>query len=202
MANPENNDRKLSSAYRLLRKLGFNYSVEQYGNVSFPGIFKMIFKTYRNDFLLKYCMDSWLFGPAAPRMLRAKILRKIGCHIGKNVFIGDKVWIDGSHAEMITVEDNVHIASGSRLLCHQRDLSDYHVGDDYGSLGYKILPIRICKGALVSMEVFIMPGVTIGEGALVGAGSLVTKDVPAWTVVAGRPAKVIRKITPRENRRN
>ena len=45
----------------------------------------------------------------------------------------------------------------------------------------------------------IMPGVTIGEGAVVGAYSLVTKDVPAWTVVAGNPARVIKAIKPREN---
>ena len=41
----------------------------------------------------------------------------------------------------------------------------------------------------------IMPGVTIGEGAIVGAGSLVTKDIPAWTIAMGRPAKVI-KVVP------
>jgi acetyltransferase-like isoleucine patch superfamily enzyme len=44
------------------------------------------------------------------------------------------------------------------------------------------------------MESFVLPGVTVGEGAIVGAGSLVTKDVPAWTVASGRPAKVIREI--------
>ena len=43
-----------------------------------------------------------------------------------------------------------------------------------------------------------MPGVTIGEGAIVGAGSLVTKDVPAWTIATGRPAKVVKEIPKRE----
>ena len=42
-----------------------------------------------------------------------------------------------------------------------------------------------------------MPGVTIGEGAVVGAGALVTKDVPAWSLVAGVPAKVIRMLEPK-----
>jgi len=44
-----------------------------------------------------------------------------------------------------------------------------------------------------------MPGVTIGEGAIVGAGSLVTKDIPAWTIAAGRPAKVIKEIPKRKD---
>ena len=45
----------------------------------------------------------------------------------------------------------------------------------------------------------MLPGVTIGEGAIVGAGSLVTKDIPAWTIATGRPAKVIKQIPIREN---
>jgi hypothetical protein len=83
------------------------------------------------------------------------------------------------------------------LLCHQRDLSNYCVGDDYAKLGYKLGIIHMKKGSLVGMESFIMPGVTIGEGAIVGAGSLVTKDIPAWTIAAGRPAKVVKEIPQR-----
>ena len=47
-------------------------------------------------------------------------------------------------------------------------------------------PVRICKHAIVGANAVILPGVTIGEGAAVGAGALITKDVPAWTVVVGR----------------
>ena len=99
---------------------------------------------------------------------------------------------------MITIEDHVHIASGTRLLCHQRNLNDYCIGDDYAKLGYIIKPIHLSKGCLVGMDSFIMPGVTIGEGAIVGAGSLVTKDVPAWSVATGRPAKVVKNIKERQ----
>nr|WP_309569329.1 hypothetical protein [Bacteroides thetaiotaomicron] len=52
------------------------------------------------------------------------------------------------------------------------------------------------------MESFVMPGVTIGEGAIVGAGSLVTKDIPAWTIAAGRPAKVLKEIPQRQIENN
>ena len=98
---------------------------------------------------------------------------------------------------MITVEDGVSIAGGSRLLCHQRDFTEYFVGSDYNKLGYSIKPIVLKKGCLIGMESFVLPGVTVGEGAIVGAGSLVAKDIPAWTVATGRPAKVVKDIKRR-----
>lgn len=58
-------------------------------------------------------------------------------------------------------------------------------------------PVRIEDHAWVGFNVIILKGVTIGEGAIVAAGSVVTKDVPAFTVVAGNPARVIREL-PRE----
>ena len=76
-------------------------------------------------------------------------------------------------------------------------MSLYYRGESYKSLPHKRMPVTIKKGACVSMGAMIMPGVTIGEGAVVGAYSLVTKDVPAWTIVAGNPAKVIKEIKPR-----
>lgn len=193
----EESIKKLSSTYKLLRKIGLNYSEEEYGQVSLWGVIKRVYTTYRNGFLLKFVMDSWLLSPLTPRKLRPAILRVIGCKVGKNVFVGDGVWIDGGHADMITIDDHAHVASGSRLLCHQRNLSDYKQGDDYAKLGYKIKAIHLCKGCLVGMDTFVMPGVTIGEGAIVGAGSLVTKDIPAWTIATGRPAKVLKEIPKR-----
>ena len=55
------------------------------------------------------------------------------------------------------------------------------------------------KGCLVGTHTLIMPGVTVGEGAIVGAYSLVTKDIPAWTIAVGRPAKVVKIIPERKN---
>lgn len=188
---------KLSLTYRLLRKIGLNYSEEEYGHVSLWQVIKKVFKTYRDSFLLKYGMNSWLLSPLLPRKIRPWILKKIGCKVGKDIFVGDSVKIDAGHADLITIEDHAHIAGGTRLLCHQRDLSNYKIGDDYAKLGYVLKPIKLCKGSLVGMESFVLPGVTIGEGAIVGAGSLVTKDVPAWTIATGRPAKVVKHIPPK-----
>lgn len=191
--------RKLSLSYRMLRKLGFNYSEAAYGQVTFWVIVKRVFKTYRDGFVLKFGMNSWLLSPFLPRKLRPKILRIVGCHVGNDVFVGENIKVDAGHADLIYIEDHVHIASGCRLLCHQRDLSDYCVGDDYAKLGYRLGEIHLEKGCLIGMESFVMPGVTVGEGAIIGAGSLVTKDIPAWTIATGRPAKVVKKIPNREN---
>lgn len=188
--------KNLSMAFLVLRFLGFNYSEEEYGNVTFWKVIKKFWGNFFSAILLSL-MDWAILAPINPRKLRPVILRCIGCHVGKNVFIGDHVKIDSGHADLIFIEDHVHVAGGSRLLCHQRDLSHYYIGDDYAKLGYRLAPIHLKKGCLVGMESFIMPGVTIGEGAIVGAGSLVTKDVPAWTIVTGRPAKVVKNIPER-----
>lgn len=190
-------EKKLSMTFKLLRRLGFNYSEEEYGQVSLCRVIKQFFK---NIYLkqLQNMMDWAILEPLAPRKLRPSLMRRMGCKVGKGCFIGDHVRIDQGHADMITLEDSVSVASGTRLLCHQRDFSNYCVGDDYMKLGYIIKPIVLKKGCLIGMESFVMPGVTVGEGAIVGAGSLVTKDIPAWTVAAGRPAKVIKDIAKRE----
>lgn len=189
--------KKLSFTFRLLRRLGFNYSEAEYGQVSLWGVVRKFFRNIRLKHLT-HKMDWAILEPFEPRSLRPKLMRRMGCHVGKGCYIGDFVRIDTGHADMITVEDNVSIASGTRLLCHQRDFSNYYVGSDYMKLGYVVKPIVLKKGCLVGMESFVMPGVTIGEGAIVGAGSLVTRDIPAWTIAAGRPAKVIKQIPQKE----
>lgn len=186
--------KKLSLTFRMLRLLGLNYSEEEYGQVSLWKVIKRVAKTYRDGFLLKYMMNSWLLSPISSRKLRPWVLRKIGCKVGRDVFIGDSVKVDSGHADLIYIGDHAHITGGCRLLCHQRDLSNYYVGDDAAKLPYRLGEIHIGKGCMIGMESMIMPGVTIGEGAIVGAFSLVTKDIPAWTIATGRPAKVVKQI--------
>lgn len=189
-------EKQLSLTYRMLRALGFNYSEEEYGQVSLFRVIKQFFQNIWRK-LLSNMMDWAILEPFNPRKLRPVFMRMMGCKVGKECFIGDYVRIDPGHADMITLEDHVSIAAGVRLLCHQRDFSNYYVGDDYMDLGYIVKPIVLKKGCLIGMESFVMPGVTIGEGAIVGAGSLVTKDIPAWTVATGRPAKVVKQIPNR-----
>lgn len=185
--------KKLSLTFKMLRALGFNYSEEEYGDVS---LWTVVGKSFHNIHTALLCkMMNWaILEPFAPRKVRPFLMRKMGCHVGKGCFIGDNIRIDTGHADMITLEDGVSVAGGTRLLCHQRDFTNYYVGSDYMKLGYIVKPILLKKGCLIGMESFVLPGVTVGEGAIVGAGSLVTKDIPAWTVATGRPAKVVREI--------
>ena len=190
-------EQKLSVTYRLLRTLGYNYSVEEYGQVSLWRVLKQFFGNIRRKRLEKM-MDWPILAPFCPRKLRPRLLRKIGCHVGKNVFIGDYVRVDLNHADLIYVGDYAHITSGCRLLCHQRNLNGYRKGDNAANLGYKLGEIHIGKGVMIGMESMIMPGVTIGDGAIIGAKSLVTKDIPAYTIAMGQPAKVVKNIYERD----
>lgn len=189
--------KKLSTTYKLLRALGFNYSEEEYGDVSLWRVIKQFFKNIHLKHLEKM-LDRFYLEPFAPRKLRPILIRKMGCHVGKNTFFGDYVRMDTSYADMIYIGDYTHITSGCRLLCHQRDLKGYCAGDNAAELGYRTGEIHIGKGVMVGMETLIMPGVTIGDGAIIGAGSIVTKDIPAWTIATGRPARVVKSIPERE----
>lgn len=190
-------EKKLSFTYKMLRKLGLNYSEEEYGQVSMLGVIKKFFVIYRNA-LYQSMMDWVIFAPIAARKMRPMLLRGMGAKVGKGVFIGDHVVFDLNHSDMITLDDYAHITGGCRLLCHQRDLKNYLKGDNAAMVGYSIKPIHVGKGVMVGMMTFITPGVTIGDGAIIGGGSVVTRDIPAWTIASGRPAKVYKEVAERE----
>lgn len=188
---------KLSLTFRFLRAIGLNYSEDEYGQV---GPLTVIGKFFANPYhaLLQSMMDWVIFAPVAARMVRPWLLRRMGAKVGKDVFIGDHCRFDLNHADMITLEDHVHITSGTRILCHKRDMSDYFIGDDSAKLPYKIAPVVFKKGSMIGMESMVMPGVTIGEGAIIGAAALVSKDIPEWVMAVGAPAKPVKPITARK----
>lgn len=140
----------------------------------------------------KHSVIVWLI----PGM-RARIWRWCGAKVGKDVCIGWEVFLDVMYAKYLTIEDDVWLINRCLILCHRRVMDDYGIGDRYKDCPQKPRPVVIKKGASISTGAIIMPGVTIGEGAIVGAGALVTKDVPAWTIVAGVPAKVIKTLEPK-----
>jgi len=112
-----------------------------------------------------------------------------GVRIGKNCKIQSHTFI----CEGVTIEDEVMVAHGVMFI---NDRDPWAVNPD-GSLkteeNWECIPTLVKKKAAIGSNATIMCGVTIGEGALVGAGAVVTKDVPENTVVAGNPARVLRK---------
>lgn len=160
------------------------------------GIWTLLIRTLKY-WILKYCMYSFLMYPLNSR-LRPILWRMIGCKVGRGVLIGYGVAIDVINSSYIEIEDKVYITNQALLLCHLRNISEYCVGDEYMDLPYRKGKIHIKKGAAIGMRAVILPGVTIGEGAIVGAGAIVTKDVPPWTIVAGNPAKVIKVLEKRK----
>lgn len=117
-----------------------------------------------------------------------------GVKMGKNVRIGQDVYLDVNYAKNISIEDDVWIASHSAIFAHRRVMDNYHKGERYKECPQKARPILIKKGACVGIGTLITPGVTIGEGSVIGAGSLVVKDMPDWCLCAGSPCKVIREL--------
>ena len=123
---------------------------------------------------------------------------KIGTfvEIQKGVAIGKRCKIS-SHTfvcEGVTIEDEVFIGHGVMFINDRYPRASTPEGELQTEADWEPVPTIVKKGASVGSNATILCGVTIGEGAIVGAGSVVTKDVPPFTIVAGNPAQVFRKI--------
>lgn len=107
-----------------------------------------------------------------------------GVRMSKNIHFGTEPWL-------ITIEDGTLITDGVRFLTHDGSVNTLRKLDEKYSRVQKFGKIYIKENAFIGNEAYIMPNVTIGKNAIVGARSVVTKDVPDNMVVAGVPAKII-----------
>lgn len=109
-----------------------------------------------------------------------------GIHIGKNVEIGYRVMIGNVHPENIYIGDNTTIAANSTILDHDNSYY-YSSGGDvkYGK-------VIIGNNVFVGIGTVIMPGVKIGDGAIIGSLSFVNKDIPPYAVAAGNPVSILK----------
>jgi putative colanic acid biosynthesis acetyltransferase WcaF len=109
-----------------------------------------------------------------------------------NVEMGSYVAIDDGvnlySADRIKIGTKVAISRNSFICTASHDITK-------ANRPLVTAPIEICDGVWIGAHAIILPGVTVGEGAVVGACAVVTKDVEPWTVVAGNPARVIKKRT-------
>ncbi len=123
---------------------------------------------------------------------------KVGAfvEIQKGVFIGKNCKIS-SHSflcEGVHIEDNVFIGHGVMFTNDLFPRATNADGSQQTDADWKVIETHVKKGASIGSNATILCGITIGENALVGAGAVVTKDVPPNTVVAGSPAKIIKTI--------
>jgi acetyltransferase-like isoleucine patch superfamily enzyme len=116
-----------------------------------------------------------------------------GARIGKNCKISSHTFI----CEGVTVEDNVFIAHNVTFINDLYPRSTTQGGALQTEEDWVCLKTLVKKGASIGSSATLLCGVTVGENAIVGAGSVVTKDVPPDTIVAGNPARVIRKLSDR-----
>jgi acetyltransferase-like isoleucine patch superfamily enzyme len=142
--------------------------------------------------VVRYVLQSYvllLMARLAPPGLTTSCQRLRGVHIGRDVFIDRFAVIDGSYPERVTIEDEARIAPGAVVIAHyapSATLAAYtkpYVAD-----------VRIGRASFIGVNAVVMPGVTVGEGAIVTSGSVVLQDVPPYTVVSGNPAKKVTRL--------
>lgn len=135
-----------------------------------------------------------------------------GCKISDNTKIGPFVEIQkgasvganckvSSHSficEGVTIEDEVFIGHNVTFINDRYPRSVNESGNLQTESDWECISTVVKRGASIGSSATILCGVTIGEGAIVGAGSVVTKDVPPRTVVVGNPARVLRRIVDNE----
>jgi UDP-2-acetamido-3-amino-2,3-dideoxy-glucuronate N-acetyltransferase len=113
-----------------------------------------------------------------------------GAFIGKNCKISSHSFI----CEGVHIEDNVFVGHGVMFTNDRFPRATNTDGSPQTEADWKVIETTVKKGASIGSNATILCGITIGENALIGAGSVVTKDVPPNTVVAGVPAKFIKSL--------
>ncbi len=160
--------------------------MEYYGYEGTMGRLKLRFK-----FLKSWIFHSLAYSLPLPNLV-IQFQRYRGVKIGKNCHFSPYVFIDLLHPELVTIEDNVTISSNSMIFTHVNPTTNEFLKNH----GYPrtMKPVVIKSGAIISVGCIIVSGVTIGKNSIVGAGSVVSQDVPDYCVVVGNPARVIKKI--------
>ena len=113
-----------------------------------------------------------------------------GAKIGRRVKVSSHAFI----CEGVEIDDQVFIGHGVTFINDRYPRATTPDGALQGATDWTVVPTRVRRGAAIGSGSTILCGVEIGEHAIVGAGSVVTRDVPARTIVAGNPARVLRTV--------
>ena len=118
-----------------------------------------------------------------------------GAKIGRNCKISSHTFI----CEGVEIEDEVFVGHNVSFINDKFPAAANADGSLPTGVDWKVVPTRVKRRASIGTSATILCGVTIGEGAIVGAGSVVTRDVPAGATVVGVPARILRKIESRDS---
>ncbi|PTB31260.1 acyltransferase [Photobacterium phosphoreum] len=179
----------------MIRNLLDKYKFDIHGDRLGPDLPFTHWRLYFNKLSDKLCKKKFKrFGLNASFRPGAYAITCSQISLGNNVVIRPLTMLFASSIDpngTITIEDNVLIGSGVHIYVSNHEFKNNN--KDIFSQGHQsALPVFIKKGAWIGANSIILPGVTIGTNAVVGAGSVVTKDIPARTVFVGNPAMKIR----------
>ena len=204
--------RKLFSFFGLeIKKANRNRALKTFGrigkNTNTTGLNLEVRNTYQDRICFEAGDDCMISGQVVFETTTGHM------KIGNRTFIGGGLFVCINSIEIgndvmfswgCTVMDNN--AHSVRWIERKDDVANWKKGVERGAIGkykdwlhVKSAPITIKDKVWIGFNVIILKGVTIGEGSIIGAGSVVTSDIPDWSIVAGNPAKVIRTI-PEEER--
>ena len=127
-----------------------------------------------------------------PAQFTTFLHRLRGVKVGRGSKISRSAQIDDSSPHLVEIGKKVWVTAGVMILCHQRDLKYYERGKAVMDCPLNYSKVVIEDGAHIGIGAIIMPGVTIGECAVIGAGAVVTKDIPPYSLAIGVPAKVVK----------
>lgn len=139
------------------------------------------------------CLASFI----SPNWLRVALWRSSGLSIGMDTYIGKRLlYIHSSDdPNILIIEDRAGISYNVTIITESSPIWDSK--NRSGLLDYDIISrgkVRIMHDTWIGTGVIILPNVTVHEFSIIGSGAVVTKDVPAYSIVAGVPAKVIKKL--------
>lgn len=146
------------------------------------------FKSF--SFLWKGVLGYLAYVVIIPPWLPAWIHKQRGVKIRnyRSVYIAPNVLIDTSFPDLIDIGDDVYITRGAKIIAHTSftPMTQQLVGVEYITG-----PVVLEDGAYIGVNAVVLPSVRIGRCSIVGAGAIVTKDVPAYAIVGGSPARII-----------